>query len=170
MELLRSEHKFTLFWEHIQIVKKDLDIEELKLPRRRKLPWRYEDGNSEAEFDTGVKEYYKRIYYEALDLIVNCIKRRFDQEGYQIYRNLQDLLLKAVRKESYEDCLGVVTSFYDTDLDTSQLRLHLETLSANFSESTSSVTIFDIKDYVLSLTIYERSLISEVVTVLRFQR
>ena len=48
------------------------------------------------------------------------------------------------------------------------MRLHLETLSANFNTGTgSSVTIFDIKDYVLSLLAYERPLISELVTILK---
>ena len=168
LQSLRNNDNFALFWQKIEIIKKDLDIEDPKLPRKRKVPRRYEDGNGEAKFDTDVKAYYKKIYYEVLDLIINCIQSRFDQEGYQIYRNLQDLLLKAVRKESYEDCFKIITSFYTDDLDPSQLRLHLETLSANFNTGTgSSVTIFDIKDYVLSLSVYERPLISEVVTILK---
>ena len=167
LQSLRNDDNFALFWQKIEIIKKDLDIEDPKLPRKRKVPRRYEDGNRQAEFDTDVKAYYKKIYYEALDLIINCIESRFNQEGYQIYRNLQDLLLKAVRKESYEDCFKIITSFYTDYLDPPQLRLHLETLSANFNTGTgSSVTIFDTKDYVLALSAYERPLISEVVTIL----
>ena len=51
---------------------------------------------------------------------------------------------------------------------TSQLQLHLDTLAANFpDDGNSSVTIFDIKDYILGLLPGERSLISEVCTVLK---
>ena len=49
LQSLRNDDSFALFWQKIEIIKKDLDIEDPKLPRRRKVPRRYEDGNGEAE-------------------------------------------------------------------------------------------------------------------------
>ena len=60
--------------------------------------------------------FHQQLYYEALDLIISSINDRFDQPGYKIYKQLEDLLLKAVRKENIEDCIGAVTSFYHNDI------------------------------------------------------
>lgn len=57
-------------------------------------------------------EHYKRIYFEALDLIVSSIKNRFDQPGYHVYCKLEELLLKAASGVDYEEELVFVTDFY----------------------------------------------------------
>lgn len=107
------------------------------------------------------------MYYEALDLIISSVLDGFDQPGFRIYRNLQDLLVKAVRGEQWEDCFLVVTPFYSDDLDASQLKFHLETPSATYPNDRSKATVSVIKDYILGLPSNERQLISEVVKVLQ---
>ena len=49
-----------------------------------------------------------------------------------MYENLENLLLKAVKKESYEEYLTAVTEFYTSDFDPTQLKLHLDVLTDNF--------------------------------------
>ena len=50
---------------------------------------------------------------------------------------------------------------YHDDLDAQQLQLHLEILQANFGlVEKTSVTVCDIRDYILSLSSYERDLMS----------
>ena len=41
----------------------------------------------EAEFHATVEDHYRAIYYEALDLIIQCINDRFDQLDYRMYVN-----------------------------------------------------------------------------------
>ena len=97
-----------------------------------------------------------------------CFQAMFDQPGFKMYRNLQDLLLKAVKGDDYRECLNHVTSLYHDDLDAQELQLHLEILQAYFGlVDKTSVTVCDIRDYILSLSPYERDLMSEVVTVLK---
>lgn len=85
-----------------------------------------------------------------------------------MYRNLEDLLIRAVNGEDYEEPLMFTTSFYQDDLDVSQLRVHLQTLHANMDhEPSKTVTLSDIKDYIQKLTSHERGLLSEVETVLK---
>lgn len=48
----------------------ECDVNDPKLPWQRKCPARYEEGRAPAEFHTTVKEFYRQIYYEALDSIV----------------------------------------------------------------------------------------------------
>ena len=80
---------------------------------------------------------------------------------------MQDLLINAVKNEPYEEELSFVTSFFGNDIDPSQLKVHLQILATNFpKELIPSLTIFDIKDYIVSLSLRERALISQVCTIL----
>ena len=76
-----------------------LTVDAPSLPRQGKRPMRYEHGSAPAEFASEPEDHYRRIYYEALDLIIESINERFDQPGYALYSNLEQLLLKAVRHE-----------------------------------------------------------------------
>ena len=82
------------------------------LPRQRKQPGRYKDGASEGEFPESVEDLYRRIYFEALDLVVCGIKERFDQPGYKVYSNLEAVLVKAVKKQNYDEELKYIVDFF----------------------------------------------------------
>ena len=69
---------------------------------------------------------YRRIFFEALDLIICGIQTRFDQPGYQVYCKLENLLLKATNKENSDEELQFVTEFYGEDLNIDQ---HLDIVS-----------------------------------------
>lgn len=71
---MRNEDSFDTFWESLNRKLDDLDVSEPKLPRCRKMPKRFETGNAPPEFATSEKELYRQMYYEALDLVVNCVK------------------------------------------------------------------------------------------------
>ena len=58
------------------------------------------------------KELFYQKYWEALDLVVNFIRQRFDQPGYGVYRHLEVLLLKAARCEDYTTDFKFVVKFY----------------------------------------------------------
>lgn len=83
------------------------------------MPRRLDGGDAEPEYVDSWNLYYCLQYYEALDLIVNSIQSRFDQPGFTTYRNLEDLLIRAVNGEDYEEPLMFTTSFYQDDLDVS---------------------------------------------------
>ena len=86
--MLRDDTQFDLFLKSLQETRTKLDVDDPVLPRKRKAPRQYEEGNAEPEFVDVCQQYY-----EALDLTVNAIQARFDQPGFKMYRNLQDLLL-----------------------------------------------------------------------------
>ena len=77
---------------------------EPSLPRKRKRTARvrYEVGNGETECNETVEDQYHQIYYQAIDTIVGTIRGRFNQDEYKTYLNLESLLLKAIRNESFE--------------------------------------------------------------------
>ena len=157
LETLKNETDFKLFWQKVNLLRASFDIEEPKLPWKRRVPTRFEEETGEGTFFDDCESYVRSIYYEALDLIINCVKERFDLPGYEIYKNLQDIIIKSIKKESYDDSFNVITSLYQSDINPDQLRVHLDTLSGNFpAENKDAINIFDVKDYVLSLSCNER--------------
>ena len=67
------------------------------------------------------EDHYMHIYFEAIDLIVNCITERFNQPGFLIYQHVENLLLKAANCKEYQSELKFVLEFYGSDLDGSSL-------------------------------------------------
>jgi hypothetical protein len=112
---LRSDESFEFFWLKVLKNVESFDLHP-KLPRQRKRPSRYERGEADSEFHDNPKAYFRQHYYEAIDLIVNCIQDRFHQPGYKVYSNLEQLLLKASEGKDNAVELDFVCGFYKDDL------------------------------------------------------
>ena len=109
-----------------------LDISEAELPRKRKAPRQFEVDKGESHFPATVEEHYCRYYFEALDLIINSIKQRFDQPGYRMHQHLESLLLKSSNRENFDEDLKEITQFNGADLEASMLHVQLQTLATHF--------------------------------------
>ena len=162
---LRNDERFDLFWEKVTKMATERDVDEPKLPRQRKRPARYEQGRAPPEFHSTAKEFYRPIYYEGPDLIVQTIKDRFDQPGYRVYQCLENLLLKAAKLEDFSEELKLAVTTYGSDIHESNLQMQLQTLGCNVQERI--VNIFDVRDYLQKLTPAERLLLNEVTTVMK---
>ena len=71
-----------------------LDIEPI-LPHESKAPKRYESETAEAHAHQSPKDMYRKYYFEVIDLAACCIQNPFQQAGYEVYKHLEELLLKA---------------------------------------------------------------------------
>ena len=49
--------EYDLFWEKVTKMASELEINEAKLTRKRKVPRRYDSGHAEAEFHSSPKGY-----------------------------------------------------------------------------------------------------------------
>ena len=78
---------------------------------------------------------FRRQYFEAVDLVVNCIGAHFDQPGYQIYKNVESLLINAANGESFDEEFQKVADFYKDDFNSGLLCTQLESLNASFKEN-----------------------------------
>ena len=139
-----------LFWKKVTKAAQSYDIDEPHVPRKRKRPKRYDDGSSSGDLHFSTIANY--VYFEAIDVAVNSLKNRFDQPGYQLYSNLEQLLIKACQGKTFEEELEFISSFYKDDLDKELLQ--------------SEITIFDIRDYLQSLSSAQRGLLDQVCRVL----
>ena len=52
LKTLRTDQSFALFWLNVNKKAAELEIEEPKLPRRRKLPRRFEEGVGDGYYST----------------------------------------------------------------------------------------------------------------------
>ena len=162
---IRDEESFDLFWEKVSTMASDVDVKDPVLPRKRKVPKCFEQGDAPAEFHSTPKSHYRQVYYEALDLLVQAIEDRFNQSGYRTYYCLEALMLKAVKKENFIEELKAVLEVYGTDLNASDLKLQLEILSTNIADSVTDVV--DTKNYLQQLSPAEKALLSQVILVMK---
>lgn len=71
---IRSDEAFWLFWQSLMIRLKEVNVDEPQLPRRRKVPARFEIGTSEGSHPSTPEDMYRQQYFDCLDCIVKCIK------------------------------------------------------------------------------------------------
>ena len=93
------------------------------------------------------------------------MEERFKSEGFNMYVQLQNLLLFAAKKEPFEAELNLVLEFYGDDFNEERLRSQMKTFSRNF-ETKQNVKIEDIIVYFKTLNPGLKSLLSEVCKVM----
>ncbi len=106
---------------------------------------------------------YRRIYYEAIDLLITSITTRFDQPGYRAYCCLQNLLLEAVNKKDYSVSMKEVIKKYKNDINEENLKTHLQILASTVPATINSIV--EIITYLRELATADKELIKEVITI-----
>ncbi len=171
LQSLRSVDSFDLFWLKVTKSAESLDIGEPQLPHQCKTPRRYDDGLADSDFHADPKVDYRQHCFEAIDLVVDCIKDRFQQPGYEVYCNLEQLLLKACQREDTTLEFDYLCAFYKDDFEPDSLRAQLLTFGIEFrhvqteeygDQNDRKPTIFNIKEYFSSLTTAQKTLLSQV--------
>ena len=91
------------------------------------------------------------MYYEALDLVIESINSRFNQPGYKVYHNVEDLVLNACSGCPYDTELTNVCNFYKDAIPKMQLQAQLPLLRALFAEEKNQSEL-SINDIIKSLS------------------
>ncbi len=134
------------------------------------MPARLDEGRSNHFFHQTPKDHFRQIYYETIDNTTNCIANRFDQSGYKIYCNLEQLLIKASNQSDFEDELKIVCDFYKDDFNSDNLKAQLVTFGVEFQQknvrSTGATSFFDLLDHFKAYSIAQRSLFMRVVQLI----
>jgi hypothetical protein len=170
LEEMRSDDGYSVFWDKVNSVSQSLDVSEPVIPRKRKMPRRYQLGTSDGSHPVTVEDVFRPRYFEAVDLVMASVRERFDQPGYRVLRNVEDLLIKSAQPEQQERSveLDAVCEFYSSDLDKDRLNVQLDMLRTHFKTSDhTTVVLSDIFSYLRQLAIPARELFSEVVTLVR---
>ena len=120
----RTEADFNFFYDAIVTESKDLTTEP-KLPRRRQ-PLRCA-GESDCFHPNTPKDFYRHLYYEAFDITAGEIARRFEQKGFRMLNEIENMLIPS--------CNGTLTKpseefieMYKGDVDFEKLMPQLSML------------------------------------------
>jgi len=144
-EKIRTNLCFDQFWAIVEITRQSLDISEPSLPRQRKRPRRYEDGNAQSYYPVEPKVHYRQVYFQAIDSAIAIINDHFSQADYDVYAKLEQVLLLAAKIGDYSSELKEVTEFYKDDFNNSELETQLEIFSQmKFDCAGDNITFQDI--------------------------
>ena len=135
IKTLKSRHtdgNFNAFFSLCNCFCKHYNVKLTTLPWKRKAPKRYEIGTEEGSHSATVEDQYHQAYFEVLDLAIAGISDRFNQPGYSIYSNLENLLVSAANNQTYNDQFTDVMAFYGDDFDSSQLSVQLQNFGTFF--------------------------------------
>ena len=121
----RTDSAFEKFYSAVISASQNLTDESV-LPRPRKLPRQINDGVPSHQPSTPT-EMYRQKCYEALDVVCEEIKRRFDQDDLKVVVEIEQLLLDSANGIA-TTIPESVTCIYRSDLDIEQLYVHLRML------------------------------------------
>ena len=126
LERLRVDSSFDEFYS--QVVEASKDLTSLPtLPRYRNPPRKPGDVGAASNKFVTPQSYFRRQYFEALDLLISELKRRFQQRrGLPVAAGIEKMLLAAVNgnPEQVPDELQI----YKNDLDLARLQVQLQML------------------------------------------
>ncbi|XP_032880841.1 uncharacterized protein LOC116975625 [Amblyraja radiata] len=168
LEKMRTDDKFDKLYQDVLRKSTELNISEPQLPRHRRAPKHFELGSEEPSSLSSPKDYYKRLYFEVLDLAIHAIYCRFDQPGFKAYRQMEELLLKSLRGEDTPDEIEYLMHNYADDVDILALKAQLSLLSMLLNSDNHQFDCFnDIYTVVKQLDEAQKCLISEVAVLIK---
>ena len=167
LESVQNEESFNLFWEKVELHIAAFEADEPTLPRKRKCPQHFDDGTAVGDHPATPKILFRQHYFEALDLIINCIRSRFEQPGYNTYKNLQELLFQAIKRHDFEPELQYISWFYGDDINKANLKCQLQTFALDYPIKNTQPNVFEIREYMISLSPAKKQLIAEVCTIMK---
>ena len=71
------------------------------------------------------KDHFRAIYFETYDLITATLASRFDQPDFQIYIDLQEIFMKAIKGKPYENEMLRISKKYPKDVSYNDISLEL---------------------------------------------
>ena len=114
----RSDEAFRVFYKKVFEGSKDL-TDAPCLARKRRPPKRIDDGSESHVFETP-EDFYRKTYFEVIDIIVLELSQRFSQESLRIPLQIESTLLKATNMVSDVENGNIdetLLKFYAKDLD-----------------------------------------------------
>ena len=122
LKKIRNDDCFATFYQTV-LRKKQLhvSITELQVPRNKRAPGRFEVGTGTPLFPVTPEQVYRKIYFEALDLIVSSIEERFDQPSFKAYSDMESLLIGVLSSQDVSSQINYMKENYADDVRTGYL-------------------------------------------------
>lgn len=72
-----------------------------------------DDGKTAGDHPESAKDYFRSIYFEALDLVIYFILDRLSKPGYKLYSRLELLLVNVVNRNDFYKHLKSTCDFFN---------------------------------------------------------
>ena len=95
------------------------------LPRRTRAP---RESTGEPTYPVTAHDYYRRIYFEANDLMMDAIDQRFDQPSFDMFAKMESLLIKTLNSQDKSEELKFMEKLFNDDVNISVLTAQMEIL------------------------------------------
>lgn len=142
---MRSDEMFDLYFLNVKKQAKIHGLPEPSLPRHRNVPKRFEVGSGQSHQPSSAEEYFRRLYYEAIDLVTNAITQRFNQPGFKAYSIMETLLLNALKPGiDVTDELKYMSEKYADDVNVTLLKAQLPVFQLMLSREFQSFHEFTV--------------------------
>ncbi|KAL5481387.1 hypothetical protein EMCRGX_G021530 [Ephydatia muelleri] len=134
----------------------------------KKKPNKYTSGDIQNEFfQVMALHNLRNICSDIVKNAVTGISQRYNQPGYSIYKNLENLLVYAANRNPFDEQLCAVLSHYGDDLASCQLSAQLQIWGAYFAEHCEPVSLRDCIQALQKMSATEKELLSEVCKLAR---
>jgi hypothetical protein len=168
---VRTEEGYEYFWLSVLRKQVSAGVDVPKIPRLRKPPHRLDQGAHPVAY-SDPKDYYRRIFFEAIDLAAVSLSERFHTEGVAILQKIENLLVASstLRKEigtlpeELQNSMQELCKNYPKDIDEPLLAKEL-TMLPNIVSKVNKLS--DIKKKMLDPAIPLRQLLPNVHELLR---
>ena len=121
----RSTNNFGIFYKSAITESKNL-TDKPALPRKRRIPRRIDSGSEGHSFSLP-EEYFRSQYFEALDVVINELECRFDQEDLKLLKEVENLLIESCNKHAVLPSRQLI-EFYKSDINFQSLETQLSML------------------------------------------
>jgi len=126
---LRCDSRYAEFWSKAAAEADILDIDIPVLPRARKIPHKLDEGPSQQHIHSSVEEFYRQIYFAAIDAALTCLKKRFESFPFAVASKIEDLVLTSINSPTaHPPNIKCVIDAFGNDLNEPRLQLHLNML------------------------------------------
>ena len=136
-----NDHNYNLFYESVEkSAGKIKAVSKLTLLRKWNTPnysiLHFVKGHKfeELHCPETVHAYFKAIYSKTIDTIINSIEDRFEQPGFKVFCQVEQLFLKSINKEDQSDEIMTVKSTFSGDYNHDSLITKLQLLPAIFDD------------------------------------
>ena len=86
----------------------------------------HSQSSNDSFYHDHPKKLHRQLYFKPFDDIINSIKDRFNQTDYEIHLHLQDILIKAFKKQDWSDDLQIfIQNHVVNELDVLSLKSQL---------------------------------------------
>ena len=110
-----------------------------QLPRYKRQPAQLDGGSAPHAFATA-RVYYRKLYYEACDLLVGVLEERFSSQHISSVLAMENALLNAANGDDFQgDITQLAASCFKDDVNPLDLARHLPILQDVIKKGTPVV-------------------------------